>query len=134
MEPLDRIRKDLVTMASLFTSFSTLLCCALPALLVTMGLGAVVAGVFSNIPGLGLIVRYHDLIFVIAGLLLALNGWLVLRPSRGEVCAPSQKGETACETAHRWNVWVFWLSVALFVIGVTVTYLAPALLIGEGEL
>ena len=36
---------------SLFASTSTLLCCALPALLVTIGAGAVMAGLATNVPG-----------------------------------------------------------------------------------
>ena len=36
---------------SLFTSLSTLLCCALPSLLVLLGLGATVASVLSRYPG-----------------------------------------------------------------------------------
>ena len=36
----------------LFASSTTLICCALPILLVTLGLGAVSAALFANIPGL----------------------------------------------------------------------------------
>lgn len=124
-----RIHKDLVSIASLFSSFSTLLCCALPSLLVAIGLGSVVAGIFSGLPGLQAVVKHHNILFVTAGIVLALNGWLLFRKKSGEVCLPAEAGkETACETAHRWNFWIFWASVALFAIGVTVTYVFPAIL------
>ena len=46
-------RKDLLLpLTSLFTSFSTLICCALPALLVSIGAGATLAGIISNFPQL----------------------------------------------------------------------------------
>ena len=41
-------RSGLLTNLSLFTSLSTLLCCALPSLLVLIGLGATVASVRGN--------------------------------------------------------------------------------------
>lgn len=120
--------KDLMSIASLFTSFSTLLCCALPSLLVAIGLGAVVAGVFSGTPWLQAVVKHHNALFLTAGVVLALNGWVLFRKKSGEVCLPSEgRGETACETAHRWNFRIFWTSVALFAIGVTVTYVLPAI-------
>ena len=37
---------------SLFSSFGTLICCALPALLVSLGAGAVLAGLITNFPQL----------------------------------------------------------------------------------
>ena len=102
--------KDWVTITSLFTSSSTLFCCALPSLLVAIGLGTVVAGIFSGNPWLEAVVEHHDQIFLTAGALLVLNGWLLFR-KRPEICpAPGTSGrETACETAHRWNFWIFWV-------------------------
>jgi mercuric ion transport protein len=44
-------KSALLSYFSLFTSLSTLLCCALPSLLVLVGLGATVASVLSPIPG-----------------------------------------------------------------------------------
>jgi hypothetical protein len=48
MNPIDR-RTLIGPTLSLFASTSTLLCCALPALLITVGAGAVMAGLTSNI-------------------------------------------------------------------------------------
>lgn len=46
---LSKVKTEIIGVASLFTSLSTLICCALPLLLVTLGLGAVVAGGHSRI-------------------------------------------------------------------------------------
>jgi len=45
-------REWLLAYLSLFTSMGTLLCCALPSLLVLVGLGATVASVLSAAPWL----------------------------------------------------------------------------------
>jgi len=47
------MRNTLTTYLSLFTSFATLLCCALPSLLVLLGFGATVApGQLNNLEAL----------------------------------------------------------------------------------
>src|SRR5438105_8442612 len=59
--------------ASLFTSVGTLLCCALPSLLVLLGLGATVASFLSAVPWL-LTLSYHKmLVFTTSGLLIGSN-------------------------------------------------------------
>jgi len=45
-------KSRLVDFLTLFTSASTLICCALPALLVAIGAGSVMAGLVSNVPQL----------------------------------------------------------------------------------
>jgi len=60
---------------SLFTSFGTLVCCALPALLVTLGLGATLAGLVATAPWLVALSKYKIWTFSIAGLLLLLSGY-----------------------------------------------------------
>ena len=47
-----RIRSGALSYLSLFTSLSTLLCCALPSLFVLLGLGATVASLLSQAPWL----------------------------------------------------------------------------------
>ena len=56
---------------SLFTSFATLLCCALPALLVTLGMGASLAGLIGTFPSITLLSNYKEYIFIISGILIS---------------------------------------------------------------
>jgi hypothetical protein len=58
----------------LFTSLSTLICCALPALLVSIGAGAALAGVVTAFPQLIWISEHKLAVFVFAGLMLLLSG------------------------------------------------------------
>ena len=61
---------------SLFASTSTLLCCALPALLVTLGLGASLAGFVSAAPWLVALSKVKVWLFAGSGLMLLLAGGL----------------------------------------------------------
>src|ERR1700730_15422204 len=63
----------LVSYLSLFTSLGTLLCCALPSLLVLFGLGATVASVLSEIPFLVTISHRKHWVFIVAGVLICSN-------------------------------------------------------------
>jgi len=76
---MSKLKTDLTSILSLFTSFSTLLCCALPALLVTLGLGAVMAGLVSDLPFLRTLSLYKEWTFFITALFITFNFWLVYR-------------------------------------------------------
>ena len=70
-EPLTR-RSSLAPTLSLFASRSTLLCCALPALLVAIGAGAVMAGIASDAPGYVWLTERKVSLFILSGASLAL--------------------------------------------------------------
>src|SRR5437764_12820625 len=63
----------LLNYLSLFTSFGTLLCCALPSLLVLLGLGATVASFLSAVPWLVTLSHHKNWVFLVSGLLIAGN-------------------------------------------------------------
>ena len=56
--------------ASLFTSVGTLLCCALPSLLVLLGLGATVASFLSAAPWLVALSHHKRVVFAVSGALI----------------------------------------------------------------
>ena len=68
-------RQTIFPILTLFTSVGTLLCCALPALLVTLGAGAALAGFISVVPWITAISKYKVVVFVVAGILLALSSY-----------------------------------------------------------
>ncbi len=116
------MRSKALALLSLFTSTGTLLCCALPTLLVTLGMGAVVAGAVSSVPGLVTLTRHKAWVFLGAGALLALN-WILERHRPVSACAVGG-GESACETAGRFSRALLWVSTILFLLGFTMAYLA----------
>lgn len=105
--------------AALFASVSTLVCCALPALLVLVGFGLTgVLTFFSAVPGWQKLGLYTPWLFFGAGILLATGFYLSYSPRRqtsGEVCKiPAGGRESACSTATRWNRRILWMSLSLY--------------------
>lgn len=116
---------------SLFTSFGTLICCALPSLLVLFGLGATVASFLSAAPWLVTLSRHKGWVFAGSGTLVALNFAYVyaLAPRvRGADQACPTDEQAACGTADRISRLVLWISAAIYVVGFFTAYmLAPIL-------
>ncbi|MUP47555.1 hypothetical protein E0K83_17590 [Gramella sp. BOM4] len=119
-----KIKEDFVSIGSLFTSVSTLLCCALPSLLVALGMGAVVAGLASDIPWLFSLSRYKSWTFLIAGVMIGFNFWLFYGRKRQQSCEIDEDGnETACDTAAKWSKGILWFSFVLYLFGLFAAYL-----------
>jgi hypothetical protein len=115
---------------SLFTSVGTLLCCALPSLLVLLGLGATVASVLASAPWLVALSRHKTWVFATSGLLIAGNFYYVYRLAprllaRSGACAVD---DPTCARATRTSRGLLWTSAVLLLIGFTVAYLLPIVL------
>ena len=89
----------------------------------SLGLGSVIASTLEVAPWVTVISRHKDIVFPAVGILLMSNYWItVVRPKRKN-CPPGD----ACHVdspAMRINRRLFWLSVAIYVVAVTVTYSA----------
>lgn len=112
-------REAISAYLNLFASLATLFCCALPALLVLVGLSLTsVLTFFTAIPGWQAFGAYDIWLFPLCGVLLALGFYFAyFRQSRlqGEACEiPAGGRETACSTATRWNRRILWLSAFLY--------------------
>jgi len=106
----------------LFASTGTLLCCALPIILVSLGMGAVVASLASNVPFLITLSMHKGWVFAVSGILLLLGGWALYRPNR--VCPADPELGALCDKAHKWNVRLFWASVLIWCTGFFFAFLA----------
>jgi len=93
------------------TSSSTLICCALPIILVTLGLGAVSATLFETLPFLVTLTRYKSWMFLGSAGMLAIGGWALYRP--GRYCPTDPVLAAKCNAAHRWNKRIWWASVVM---------------------
>jgi hypothetical protein len=116
----------LLNYLSLFTSLGTLLCCALPSVLVVLGLGATVASFLSAFPFLVTVSRQKGWIFAVSGTLIALSFAYLYRiaPRLQTACAPGE----ACETASRMSRIALWTAAIIYAIGMFVAYgLGPIL-------
>ena len=126
-EPLTR-RSLLAPTLSLFASTSTLLCCALPALLVTVGAGAVMAGIASNVPGYVWLTERKVPLFVLSGALLAAAFFFRWR-ARNAPCPIDPVEAEACTRLRRRSGWLLWSSAAVYVVGGFFAFFAADLLL-----
>jgi mercuric ion transport protein len=120
---------------SLFTSFGTLLCCALPSLLVLLGLGATVASFLSAVPWLVMLSRHKTWVFAISGFLIAGNLLYVYAVAprlqvQGAACPAN--APHACTSASRFSRIVLWVSATIYGIGVFSAYVLGPLLMRFG--
>jgi mercuric ion transport protein len=126
-----RTRGGALSYLSLFTSLSTLLCCALPSLFVLMGLGATVASVLSQAPWLVKMSHHKHWVFLIAGILISANFVYLYAvapklQAKNGACDPSDPA--ACQTASRVSRIVLWCSAVLYLVGCFTAYaLGPIL-------
>ena len=95
------LKESSMTYLTLFASSGTLICCALPIILVSLGLGATVAALTSNFPLLVTIAEYKTWVFVGSGGLLLVSGWLMYRSRR--TCPTEPELARLCQKTQTWN-------------------------------
>lgn len=114
---------------SLFTSVGTLLCCALPSLLVLLGLGATVASALSLLPFLVTLSHHKKWVFVVSGILISLSFvqmYLISPRSKNSACPPDDPG--ACDRATKASEVLLWVSALIYAVGFSVTYVLGPIL------
>jgi hypothetical protein len=130
-----RRASGIMSYLSLFTSFGTLLCCALPSLLVLLGLGATVASFLSAVPWLVALSRHKTGVFAISGILIASNLLYVYRIAprlqRATGACPVDAPD-GCAAASRFSRAVLWISAGIYAIGVFSAFVLGPLLIRFG--
>jgi hypothetical protein len=122
-------RSAVLSYFSLFTSLSTLLCCALPSLLVLFGLGASVASMLAFFPWLTALSRHKVLTFSISGVLIAssfLHTYYVLPRLRRTECLPNSPN--TCEEASRLSRILLWVSAVIYAVGFLVAFVVGPIL------
>jgi hypothetical protein len=113
--------KRAIIFLSLFTSFSTLLCCALPALFVVLGFGAAFAGVVGTVPQLIWVSEHKPLVFGFGAVMLAVGGALQWQ-ARKLACPVDPALAAACRTTRDWSSWIYFASLGLYVTGAFFAY------------
>ncbi|ACT48757.1 hypothetical protein [Methylotenera mobilis] len=112
---------------SLFTSGGTLICCALPAALVGLGAGAVMSSLVSNVPQLVWFSEHKFGVFIFAGAMLLLSGYLQWQ-ARGLPCPADQELANVCIRTRKTSLRVYIASVIIFLIGGFFAFIAPLIL------
>lgn len=112
---------------TLFGSISTLLCCALPALLVSLGAGAAVIGLVSTFPQLVWLSEHKLGLFAVAGALLTVSG-ISRYMTRNAPCPIDPQEAIACKKLRRVSAGIFWFSVGIYAVGFFFAFLAKYLI------
>lgn len=121
-----RPSQRLITFFSLFASGGTLLCCALPALLVSLGAGAVVAGAAANFPFLVVLSENKIFVFTLAAALLVTAGTMQWR-ARNLPCPIDQEEAKVCSSTRFLSRRLYFISIAIFVVGACFAFVLPRL-------
>jgi hypothetical protein len=121
----DPLRRNVgVAMGSLLASSATLLCCVLPAVLVSLGAGAAVVGLVSAFPQLVWLSEHKGWVFSVAAVMLAISGALILN-ARRLPCPADPAAARACARLRKVSSMLYWTSAASLVLGATFAFLLP---------
>lgn len=116
-------KKLVLPTLSLFTSVSTLLCCALPALLVTIGAGATLASIVSVSPWLVALSKYKVYTFGFSAFMLIVAG-IMRHKSKDSFCPVDPVQAKACRNLKIISGVIYWGSVTIFLIGFFFAFIA----------
>lgn len=108
---------------SLLTSVSTLLCCALPALLVTLGMGATLAGFVGAVPWITAVSEHKGIVFTVSGILIASAAFMQWR-TRNAPCPADPAKAKACSRLRRASWAILGFAAFLFVTGLFFAFIA----------
>jgi hypothetical protein len=114
---------------ALAASTGTLVCCALPALLVALGAGAALAGLVSVFPQIVWLSEHKGAVFGVALVAMGAAGWMQWR-NRGAPCPTDPALRDACLRTRRLSARVFGLSLLLMALGAWFAFVQPLLSAG----
>ncbi|HEX2541129.1 MAG TPA: hypothetical protein VHM00_08610 [Caldimonas sp.] len=114
------------SLASLLASSSTLVCCALPALLVAVGAGAALSSLVSFVPQLVWLSEHKEALFLAAGAMLAATAVVRWR-YRNAPCPADPALRRACLRTRVLSSRVFAFSVAVYAVGAWFAFALPAM-------
>ncbi|HLA71922.1 MAG TPA: hypothetical protein VK624_10465 [Steroidobacteraceae bacterium] len=109
---------------TLLASTATLLCCVLPAVLVSLGAGAVLVGLVSSFPQLVWLSEHKVGVFVIAGVLLAASGVMIWR-ARSLPCPADPAAARSCMLLRRVSAVLYAVSLASYAAGALFAFVLP---------
>ena len=110
--------------ASLFASSSTLVCCAIPALLVALGAGAALSSLVSLFPQVVWLSEHKEQLFGLAGLMMIGSGALQWR-NRSAPCPIDPVLRDACLKTRKTASNLYAASVVLYLIGGWFAFIQP---------
>ena len=112
---------------ALLTSLSTLICCTLPAVMITLGMGAALSSLTSNVPQLIWLSESKPLVFGGSLILLGLAGCArYLTPNMP--CPADPVLAKSCARLRHLGGWVLYAGFIVWSIGAFSAFVLPKLL------
>ncbi len=121
------IREKLPGLLALLASSSTLICCAIPALLVVLGAGATLANFVSLFPFFIVISKYKIYVSVIAMIILVVAGYFTYKTQKMP-CPIDPVLSRKCMITRTRSVFIYLISVFLFIFATIFTYVIPRII------
>jgi len=114
----------LASLVTLFASSSTLICCAIPALLVTLGAGATLSSFISIFPKIVWISEHKIEVFTFAGVMLTISGYMQWR-GRLAPCPVDPVLRNACIKTRKASLIIYSFSLLLYLTGGWFAFIQP---------
>jgi hypothetical protein len=113
-----------LAVSTLVASSATLVCCVLPAALVSIGAGAALVGLITAVPQLIWLSERKLVVFAVAGALLAFSGLLLWR-ARALPCPVDPQLARSCMRLRKASVRLYIVSVGMSLLGAAFAYVLP---------
>ena len=111
---------------TLIASTGTLVCCVLPAVMVSLGAGAALAGLVTAVPQLVWLSAHKVVVFGTAAAMLVLSGAMIFR-ARRLACPTDPALAGACMRLRRWSVGLWAASALAIGLGALFAFALPAM-------
>ena len=115
-----------VAATALLASSATLVCCVLPAVLVSLGAGAALVGLVSAVPQLIWLSEHKALVFGVAGAMVLVSG-AVLWNARRLPCPTDPQLARACMRLRTLSNRLWTVAAVAYVVGALFAFVLPAL-------
>jgi len=111
---------------TLFASSSTLLCCAIPALLVALGAGATLSTFISIFPKIVWVSEHKVEVFIFAGVMLTISGYMQWQ-GRSAPCPIDPVLRDACMRTRKASLIVYSISLLVYLTGGWFAFVQPVI-------
>jgi hypothetical protein len=118
------MKQKVIDFVTLFSSASTLICCALPALMVSVGLGATLAGVLSSVPQLIWLSNHKGLIFGL-GLVMLIGGGILQMINQNAPCPLDPRLRASCLSTRKNSLMIYFVSMGIYLVGAFFAFILP---------
>ena len=120
---MTHLRTIIIETVTLLGSLGTLICCALPALLVSLGAGATMASLVTNLPQLVWLSEHKVAVFSFTAIMLVMSG-VTMSDKRRIPCPTDPQKAKSCMRVRRLSASIFFVSLAIYAVGFFFAFVA----------